>query len=121
MTDFIWSERKVLDLVQGFHMEDIGDGKIRAIEASGPTYYEQRCAAYDKGEPELALDAIQLDMAVDHMTDMAAKAAMHLRIMGWDPQDVGAVIRDKRRRTGAQLLEDGVRQVVRHERRRSER
>lgn len=123
MRDTVWGRRRVLDLVQGFHMEEGGDGREYAIESTQPSYYEQRCAAYDKGIPEMGLDAIQLDMAIDHVHDLPAKAALHLRILGWDPADIGAVLAraDRKHRTGAGLIEAGVRLIVKHERERSGR
>lgn len=119
--DFLWTERYVTDLIDGAHLEDLGDGVIRAIESTRPTYYEQKCRAYDLGDAEEMLDAIQLDIAVDQMADMPAKAAIQLRMAGWDFQDIGSVIRDRRRRTGAGLVESGVRAILRHEKRRSAR
>lgn len=123
MSDAVWGARRVYDLVQGFHMEEGGDGNEYAIESRLPTYYEQRCAAYDKGVPEMALDAIQLDIAIDRLDDMPAKAALHLRMLGWDPRDIGAVLAraDRKHRTGAALIESGVRQIVKFERERSGR
>jgi hypothetical protein len=119
--DRVWGDNRVYDLLDGAHLEDLGDGVMRAIEARGPSWYEQKTLAYDRGEPEMMLDAIQLDMAVERMTDMAARAAVQLRMLGWDYQDIGAVVRDRRRRTGAGLVESGVRAIVRHEKRRSYR
>lgn len=120
MRDFVWGEKRVLDLVDGGHWEVLGSRRSFVLSDS-PSYYEQRCRALDMGIPELALDAIQLDMAVDRLFDMPAKAALQLRMLGWDEADIGSVVRDRRRRTGAGLVESGVRGVVRGERRRAGR
>lgn len=117
--DRIWTERKLADLIDGAHWQDLGDGKLTAIESTQPTYWEQKQMAYDHGDPEMMLDAIQLDMAIERMTDMPAKAALHLKLAGWDFQNISAVVRDKRRRTGAALVESGIKAVLRHERRRA--
>ena len=121
MNDFAWTERKISDLVNGEHWEDLGDGVLRAIECRGLTYYEQVCKAEDLGDPEMKLDAIQLDMSIDRMTDMPAKAAIQLRMMGWHDTSIGPVIRDRRRRTGGQLVESAVKALARDERRRAAR
>lgn len=120
MRDVVWGERKVWDLLDGAHLEDLGDGVLRLIEARGLSWYEQRCKMLDSGDPLVGLDAIQLDMAVDRLMDLPAKAAVQLRALGWDTADIGATVRDRRRRTGAMLVEDGVREILRGERRRAE-
>lgn len=117
--DRVWGERKLHDLIDGAHWQDLGDGKLTAIESSLPTYWEMKQMAFDAGDPELMLDAIQLDMAIDRMTDMPAKAALVLKLASWDYANIGAVVRDRRRRTGAQLVESAVKAIVRHERRRA--
>lgn len=120
MRDVPWRESDVLDLVDGAHIRWAA-GRAFVVEFSGLTYWEQRAKAHDSGNPEVMLDAIQLDMAIDRMTDMPAKAALHLKLAGWDFANIGAVVRDRRRRTGAQLVADGVQQVARYERQRSGR
>jgi hypothetical protein len=120
MDDRPWSENRVVDLMDGAHIEMM-DGKAYVVEAVGLTYWEQKARAYDTGDPTVMLDAIQLDAAIDRMVDMAAKAAIVLKLAQWDYANIGAVIRDKRRRTGAMLVEDGIRQIVRHERKRGGR
>jgi hypothetical protein len=119
--DFVWGEKKVCDLIDGAHLEDLGDGVLRSIESRGLTWYEQRCKMADAGDPLIGLDAIQLDMAVEQMLDMPMRAAVQLRMLGWQYADIGAVVRDRRRRTGAALVEDGVASILRHERKRSNR
>ena len=119
--EFIWGSNKLYDLLDGAHLEDLGDGVLRSIESRQPSYYEQKTKAYDMGIPEMALDAIQLDAAIDRMTDAPAKAAVQLRMMGWDTAEIGAVVKDRRRRTGAALVESGVRAILRHEKRRAAR
>ncbi len=119
--DFVWSERYITDLVDGAHWEDLGNGKMTMIESSRPTYYEQRSKGHDMGDPEMMLDAIQLDMAMDRMTDRPAKLALLAKMHGWDVADIGATVRDRRRRTGAELVESAVKAIARHERRRAGR
>ena len=121
MSDVVWGENRLWDLIDGAHLEDLGDGVLRAIESRGLSWYEQRCKAFDTGDPLVGLDAIQFDMAVDRMMDMPAKAAVQLRALGWDYANIGAVVRDRRRRTGAMLVEDAVGQMARHERKRAGR
>jgi len=121
MRDGVWGSNKVWDLIDGAHLEDLGDGVLRSIESRGLTWYEQRCKMMDSGDPLIGLDAIQLDMAVDHMMDMPMRAAIQLRMLGWDYADIGAVVRDRRRRTGAALVGDGIEAIVRHERKRAGR
>lgn len=118
--DRVWSESFILELVEGGEWREVpGTGEWVFVGGGRPTYWEQKQVAYDKGNPELMLDAIQLDSAIDRMTDMAAKAAIQLKLAGWDVSNIGAVIRDRRRRTGAQLVESAVKAVARHERRRA--
>jgi hypothetical protein len=118
--DRVWTDSFVLELVEGGEWRrKPGTDEWVFKKSVKPTYWEQKQVAYDKGDPTLMLDAIQLDMAIDRMTDMAAKAALQLKLAGWDEANLGAVIRDRRRRTGAQLVESGIKAVVRHERRRA--
>jgi hypothetical protein len=118
MDDRVWSESFVIDLVDGAHLA-WDNGKAYVVEATGLTYWEQRQKAYDSGDPSVMLDAIQLDMAMERMTDMPSKLALLAKLHGWDYADIGANVRDRRRRTGAQLVEDAVKAIVRHERRRA--
>ncbi len=120
MRDFTWHENHVTDLVDGAHISWSG-GRAYVVESSGLTYWEQRQKAYDTGDPEVMLDAIQLDMAIDKMRDMPAKAALQLKLHGWDYSDIGAVLRDRKRRPGAHLVEDAIKEVVRVERRRADK
>ncbi len=117
MDNRVWGTHKVLDLLDGAHIEWVG-GKAVVKEAVGLSYWEQRQKALDSGCPEVMLDAIQLDMAIDRLSDLPAKAALHLKLAGWDFADIGAVVRCRRGRPGVVLVEDGVRQVVGVERRR---
>jgi hypothetical protein len=117
--DVVWGENKMYDLLDGAHIEDLGDGVLRLIEARGLSWYEQRCRMFDTGDPLVGLDSIQFDMAVDRLMDLPAKAAIQLRALGWDSADIGATIRDRRRRTGAMLVEDGVKQLIQYEKRRA--
>lgn len=113
-----WGENRIIDLVDGAHIA-WDNGKAYVVESTGLTYWQQRAKAYDTGDPSLMLDAIQLDMAMDRMTDMPAKLALLAKLHGWDYADIGATVKDRRRRTGAQLVEDAVKAIARHERRRS--
>ena len=121
MSDAVWGENRIYDLLDGAHLEDLGDGVLRLIESRGLSWYEQRCKMFDTGDPLVGLDAIQFDMAVDRLMDMPAKAAVQLRALGWDHANIGAVVRDRRRRTGGALVEDAVRELVRLERKRAGR
>ena len=118
MDDRVGTESFVTDLMDGAHIGWEG-GKAYVVEAVGLTYWEQKAKAHDTGDPSVMLDAIQLDMAIGRMTDAPAKAALILKLAGEDFANIGAVIRDRRRRTGAQLVEDAVKAIVRHERRRA--
>jgi hypothetical protein len=84
-----------------------------AIE-DGDGWYGMRAKAYDSGNPDEILDCIQLEQAIDSLDDRHVKAALILRMFGWDEQDIGAVLSS--RRTGRSLVESGISSVKRHER-----
>lgn len=110
-----WSLDKVEGMVRRVEKTtDPVDGTKYYDEADG--WYGQRAAAYDSGEPESILDCIQLEQGVDSIQDLAVKAAVTLSMMGWYEENIGAVIRDRHARTGARLVEDGIRAIARYER-----
>jgi hypothetical protein len=118
--DRVWTESYIVELIDGGEWREIpGSGEWVFVGTQRPTYQEQRMKAMDTGNPELMLDAIQLDAAIDRLVDMPAKAAIHLKLAGWDEANLGAVLRDKRRRTGAELVASAVRGIARGERRRA--
>ena len=122
MHDRTWTESSVRDLVDGGHWRTIpGTDKVAYVDSGRPTYMEQRMASIDRGNALGALDCVQFDMALHAMTDLPAKLAMLAHLYGFDYADIGALVRDRRRRTGAMLVESAVRAIVRHERRRAGR
>ena len=90
-----------LPMTDEWHAED-GDG-----------WYGMRTKAYDSGDPEQILDCIQLEQAVDQMQDTQAKAAVILRMFGWDEVEIGTVLHS--RRSGRQLVEHGISEIRRIE------
>ncbi len=101
------------------------DGMVRRIDKAriplthevvyeeGDGWYGMRCKAYDKGNPDQILDAIQLEQAVESIQDLTVKAATILSMYGWNEENIGAVL--KGHRTGYKLVKEGVKQVVFHE------
>jgi hypothetical protein len=92
-----------------------------ATYEEGDGWYGLRCKAYDTGNPELLLDAIQLEMAVDQIQDLPVKAAVILSMYGWNEENIGYCLRDRKRRPGSRLVEDGIRAITRYERQRGSR
>lgn len=114
MNDRPWSRRKVSDLIHGAHVEEDRHGRHFLVE--GFSAFEARCKAYDTGVPDVAFDAFQLENSIDQITDLPVKAAVTLRLMGWDPLDIAAVLHDRKHRPATTLLEQGMDRVLRTER-----
>ena len=102
IADKHWGIQYISRLVRG------GDEGAPYIGAESA--YELRAKAYDGGNPESILDAVQLDGAVMCVRDVPARLAIRLAIAGESIDDIGHYIRDrKRNRTGRKLVEDGIR------------
>ena len=104
-------------LVDGYSINEIRlDRKVYRIETEGPTYLERRFAAFDSGNPDGLLDLIELDRWISKISDLPVRAAMLLRLAGLEPESIGSIVKDRKRRSGRKLIEDGVRMVRRMER-----
>ena len=114
-SDRPWSGQYIESLIRRVNF---GTDPINGEEwyEDGDGWYGMKCRAYDSGNPELLLDAIQLEQAVDSIQDMAVKVATILAMHGFDERDIGALIRDPRHRPGVRLVDDGIRIVRRFER-----
>lgn len=91
-----------------------------AWEDSNDGWFCVKQRAYDSGRVSWELlDAVVLDEALtrldDGVCDDAVRAAVTLRLHGWDEGEIGALIgpRSSRGRTGAQLVDEGVRVLSR--------
>lgn len=88
-----WDRQRVLDLVEA--------------------WYELRCDAVDRGDPVGVLDCVQLERGVSSVADPVVRAALWLRMAGWDVAEIGSVLRDpKRNRPGESLVREGVRRIA---------
>lgn len=113
MFDTPWSRYKIEELVKQWDFSYLPlTGEWIAQDGDG--WYGLRTKAYDTGDPEMILDCIQLEQAIDAIDDQHMKAAIILKMFGWDDQDIGAVLSS--RRPGTQLVEAGISAVRRHER-----
>ena len=111
--DSPWTRHKIEEMVKQWDYAYVPmTGEFIAQDGNG--WYGMRTAAYDSGNPEQILDCIQLEQAVDSLDDQHVKAALILRMFGWDEQDIGAVLSS--RRTGTSLVESGISAVKRYER-----
>lgn len=113
--DKVWSRQKVEGMVKQWDFAYI-PATMEYLAQDGDGWYGMRTKAYDTGDPEMILDCIQLEQAVDSLDDQHMKAALILRMFGWDEQDIGAVLSS--RRTGRSLVEAGISAVKRHEKER---
>lgn len=105
--DVPWTEKQIRLLATGTHTNTDGD-----VTESEFGYYAQKALAQDLGEPELMLDAIQLDLAINQMKDIPAKMALILKCQGIRDETIGAHISDTgQNRTGYQLVQDGIKEV----------
>lgn len=70
-----------------------------------------KARAYDSGEvSDEFFDAVQLDMLLDRLSDEVLRAAVTLRLHGFDESVIGGLLGGvSRGRTGARLVDDGVR------------
>lgn len=104
-----WDMAKVRRMVKGLPLPDseAGDGYA---DVPNQSYYQMRCAALDKGDPELCLDAIWMEQLLDRIDDIQERAAVTLVMCGMDEWQVGAAIRSNR--TGSQLVEAGLKWLV---------
>lgn len=94
--------------------------KIRALFEEG--WFSLRAKAYDRGQPELTLDPIQLERSVCLISDARVRAAAMLYLQGMDQVDIGYVLGGRgRSRTGSTLVRQAMDQVGRQERLRYER
>jgi len=107
-----WTEAKIRRLVGGVSVPDSSsmDGWADVPRQS---WYQLQCAAYDKGDGELLLDAIQLESAVEQIDDAKVRAAVTLALHGWDGPEIGAAVGG--RRTGEQLVLEGIRVIAKWE------
>lgn len=107
-----WSRKKIEGLVKSWDWAvSPSTGEMHAVDGDG--WYGMKARAYDSGNPESILDCIQLEQAVDQMTDMHEKAAVILRMHGWHDQDIGAILSS--RRTGKSLVDGGISSIRRIE------
>lgn len=108
-----WTRYRIEGMVKGWEYSYLPlTGEWIAQDGDG--WYGMRTNAYDSGDPEMILDCIQLEQAVDSIDDQHIKAALILRMFGWDEQDIGAVLSS--RRTGKSLVEHGISMAAKHER-----
>jgi len=65
-----WCYPKLRRLVYGFSVADsVASDGFRDVELA--SVYQQRCAALDSGRPELMLDAVQMDQALEEQGPIA--------------------------------------------------
>lgn len=110
--DVPWGRRKVEELVKAWNYAYLPMTDEWFAE-DGDGWYGMRTKAYDSGDPEMILDCIQLEQAIDALDDEHVKAALILRMFGWDEGTIGAVLSS--RRTGRSLVEHGISQVKKYE------
>lgn len=109
----VWSRQRIEGMVKAWDFAYLPmTDEWHAQDGDG--WYGMRTKAYDTGDPEMILDCIQLEDAIDALEDQHVKAALILRMFGWDEQDIGAVLSS--RRPGRSLVEHGISMVKRHER-----
>lgn len=110
--DKLWGEDRIMGMVTG----EVKSSDWNP-EGDAASWFELKAAAYDRGNVDSVLDCIQFENAVRSISDIKARAAVILRSFGLDPADVGAVLGGRgERRTGAELISDGVVSASRFER-----
>ena len=91
------------------------------IDIPKQSWYQMRCAAYDRGDVSVVHDAMQFEGAVNMIPGHRDRAAVILAMWGWDFADIGAALGGRGvNRTGKQMVMSGVRAVVKIERRKRE-
>lgn len=100
-----WSKGKVRSLVLGVSFPDSGTEDGYA-DVPSQSWYQLRCAAYDRGDVNALFDAIQLEWAIDEIDDGKVRAAVTLALHGWGFPEIGAAVGG--RRTGEQLVLEGI-------------
>lgn len=119
-SDRVWNRGDAERIVFGIQVEDSKSGDGFA-DVPGLSWFQMRCKAYDKGCVDAIHDAIQFEEAVSLIPDGKVRAAVILAMHGWDVADVGAAIGGRgERRTGAQLVDEGLDMIAKLEKRRSE-
>lgn len=113
----LWDRAKVEGLLYGIQVPD-SDSDDGWADVPLQSWYQLRCAAYDKGDVNAVHDAIQFEDSINMVSDGKVRAALVLAMWGWDMADIGAAIGGYR--TGDQLVKAGVKAIVSIERRRSE-
>jgi hypothetical protein len=101
-----WSRDYIRRLVMGTRPVEQADGSWDFEEASG--WYEMKHAAYDSGDPNIALDAFQLDGLIDRIPVLSVRAAVNLKAFGWDTADIGAVLRSYKHLPASKMVRLGV-------------
>jgi hypothetical protein len=120
MIDEPWTPGRLYALVYGKTLLD-PESMDGLRDDEGVSYYQKRCAAIDKGRPEMVLDAIQMERAVDMLPEPIMRAAVTLVLMGWDEAEISAVLTHRRNgRTINRLVKQGIREIVAEEQRRGE-
>lgn len=113
----LWDESKFEQLLFGRSIIDSESGDGWA-DVPNQSWYQLRCRAYDRGDVNAVLDAIQFEESVLSIDNPQLRAAVQLAQLGWDFADIGAALRN--RKTGRQLVKEGVRAMVKAEKRRQE-
>jgi len=119
--DVPWSRGKFYSLIFGVSTPSYAgrneDGSVNAerqsdgfMDVPGVSWYQQRCRAFDGGEPDDMLESIDFERRVMLIPDVQERAAVCLAMLGWDLWDVGVAIRSSR--SGEQLVAAGVKSML---------
>lgn len=118
--DNVWNTTKVETMLFGRMIPD-SESEDGWVDVPCQSWYQLRCRAYDRGDVNAVHDAIQFENAVNMIPNHKHRGAMVLAMMGWDFADIGAALGGRGvRQTGKQMVESGIRAIVRIERRRGE-
>ena len=90
---------------------------FRSEDIPATSWIQLRCKAYDQGNVDAMLDVIQIEKAVSMINDPRKRAAVVLAMLGWDFADIGAAINAYK--PGRLLVTEGIREIVKNERRRA--